>query len=258
MDFINLTIIDAIDIAVVGLLFYQVYRLIRGTAAMTIFAGIFIVYLIWITVRALEMELLTSILGQVIGVGVLALIVVFQQEVRRYLLLLGNRYGAAKNRFIRRLFGSSSNTADLQWVEPLCKSCVSMAQSKTGALICIERQGDLSVYASTGEVIDALCVMRMLESIFFKNSPLHDGAIIIRKGRIHAARCILPSSDNPHIPEHYGMRHRAAIGLTEHSDAVVIAISEERGRISIVEGGHIHSIGGESELHKRIIEMLNT
>lgn len=257
MDFIDITLIDAIDIIVVGLLFFQVYRMIRGTAAMTIFAGIFIVYLIWIAVRALEMELLSAILGQVIGVGVLALIIVFQQEVRRYLLLLGSRYGVAKNRFIRRLFGSSRVTADMQWVEPMAKACRNMAHTKTGALICIERQGSLEVYASTGEVVDAVCGTRLLESIFFKNSPLHDGAIIISKGRIHAARCILPTSDNPHIPQHYGMRHRAAIGLSEHSDAVVIAISEERGRISIIEAGEIYPVESEDELAAKILEMIN-
>lgn len=258
MDFINITLLDTIDIIVVGLLFFQVYRLIRGTAAMTIFAGIFIVYLLWVTVRALGMELLSSILGQVIGVGVLALIIVFQQEVRRYLLLIGSRYSMAKNRFVRRIFGSARGQSNLSWVEDLSTACHSMAATKTGALICIERQGELTVYASTGDVIDAQCGVRLLESIFFKNSPLHDGAIIMRKGRIHAARCILPSSDNPHIPQHYGMRHRAAIGLTEHSDAVVVVISEERGLISIVEAGNIHALEPDQTLESKLTEMLRS
>lgn len=256
MDFISVSFLDTIDIAVVALLFYQVYRMIRGTAAMTIFAGIFIVYLLWVVVRALDMTLLSSIMGQVIGVGVLALIIVFQQEVRRYLLLLGNRYSRAKNRFVRRIFKSAGQNAQLQWVEDLAKACRDMASTRTGALICIERQGDLGVYASTGDIIDARIDVRLIESIFFKNSPLHDGAIIIKQNRIHAARCILPTSDNPHIPQHYGMRHRAAIGLTEHSDAVVIVVSEERGRISVVEGGDITTVENPELLAEKLQRIL--
>lgn len=257
MDFISIHLLDIIDILVVALLFYQVYRMIRGTAAMTIFAGIFIVYLLWVVVKALNMTLLSSIMGQVIGVGVLALIIVFQQEVRRYLMLLGNRYSKARSRFVRRLFRSAGQSEQLQWAEDVARACRDMAGSYTGALICIERQGDLSVYASTGDVIDARIDARLLGSIFFKNSPLHDGAVIIRQGRIHAARCILPSSDNPHIPQHYGMRHRAAVGLTEHSDAVVVVVSEERGKISIVEGGEIIPISDPELLGEKLSGILS-
>ncbi len=256
MDFIHLTLIDLIDIVVVGLLFYQVYRLIRGTAAMTIFAGIFIVYLLWIVVRALNMDLLSSILGQVIGLGVLALVIVFQQEVRRYLLLLGSRVSNTRNRFVRSIFKSARTGQDLRWVEELARACRNMAFSKTGALICIERQGELSVYASTGEPIDAQIRARLLESIFFKNSPLHDGAVILRGGRIYASRCILPTSDNPYVPKYYGMRHRAALGLTEHSDAIVVVVSEERGSISLVQGGEIMPVRNPDELERRITELL--
>lgn len=257
MDFINISLLDVIDVLVVALLFYQVYRMIRGTAAMTIFAGIFIVYLLWVVVKALNMTLLSSIMGQVIGVGVLALIIVFQQEVRRYLLLLGSRYSKAKNRFVRRIFRSAGRDAQLQWTEDLAKACRDMASTYTGALICIERQGDLGVYASTGDIIDARIDVRLIESIFFKNSPLHDGAIIIKGGRIHAARCILPSSDNPHIPQHYGMRHRAAIGLTEHSDAVVVVVSEERGKISVVEAGEIVTVEDADALAEKLGRILS-
>lgn len=257
MDFITVNLLDIIDILVVAVLCYQVYRLIRGTAAMTIFAGIFIVYLLWVVVRALNMTLLSSIMGQVIGVGVLALIIVFQQEVRRYLLLLGSRYSKAKNRFVRRLFRSAGGTAQVGWTEDVAKACRDMASTCTGALICIERQSDLGVYASTGDMIDARIDVRLIESIFFKNSPLHDGAIIIRQGRIHSARCILPSSDNPHIPLHYGMRHRAAIGLTEHSDALVVVVSEERGKISIVDAGEITTVHDPETLGEKLGRMLS-
>lgn len=257
MDFINVSLLDIIDMLVVALIFYQVYRMIRGTAAMTIFAGIFIVYLLWVVVKALNMTLLSSIMGQVIGVGVLALIIVFQQEVRRYLLLLGSRYSRAKNRFVRRIFRSAGGGAQVLWTEDVAKACQDMASTHTGALICIERQGDLGVYASTGDIIDARIDVRLIESIFFKNSPLHDGAIIIKGDRIHAARCILPSSDNPHIPQHYGMRHRAAIGLTEHSDAVVIVVSEERGKVSIVESGEITTVMDPETMSEKLGRILS-
>ena len=257
MDFIDISLLDVIDVLVVALFFYQVYRLIRGTAAITLFAGIFIVYLLWVVVKALNMTLLSSIMGQVIGVGVLALIIVFQQEVRRYLLLLGSRYSKVKNRFVRRIFRSAGRNAQVLWTEDVAKACRDMASAYTGALICIERQGDLEVYASTGDIIDARIDTRLIESIFFKNSPLHDGAIIIKQGRIHAARCILPSSDNPHIPQHYGMRHRAAIGLTEHSDAVVVVVSEERGKISIVEAGEITAVADPAALGEKLGRILS-
>lgn len=257
MDFINITVLDILDILVVGLLFYQVYRMIRGTAAMTIFAGIFIVYLLWIIVRALDMTLLSSILGQVIGVGVIALIIVFQPEIRRYLLLLGSRYSRAKNKFVRRIFKSASKSTGTLWVETVERACRDMASTYTGALICVERQADLSVFASTGDIIDANIDVRLIESIFFKNSPLHDGAIIIKQGRIHAARCILPASDNPHIPQFYGLRHRAAIGLTEHSDAVVIVVSEERGKISLVSQGEIVTVNDPATLGEKLSGLLS-
>ena len=145
MDFISISLLDVIDVLVVALLCYQVYRMIRGTAAMTIFAGIFIVYLLWVVVKALNMTLLSSIMGQAIGVGVLALIIVLQQEVRRYLLLLGSRYSKAKNRFVRHIFRSPGRNAQLQGTEDVARACRDMAATYTGARICIERQGDLGV-----------------------------------------------------------------------------------------------------------------
>lgn len=256
MDFINIGVFDVIDIVVVALLFYQVYRWIRGTTAMTIFVGVFLVYILWVVVKTLDMTLLSSILGQVIGVGVLALIIVFQQEVRRYLLTLGRKYSKAKNKFVRRIFKSASSQQDYQWLEQIAKACRNMAATKTGALICIERQEDLSGYASTGDVIDAQIDVRLIENIFFKNSPLHDGAVIIKQERIYAARCILPSSDNPNIPQYYGMRHRAAVGLTEQSDAVVVVVSEERGRITIAVEGEVRPVQDTNRLAEKLTDLL--
>ena len=252
MDFINFRILDAIDILVVALLLYQIYRLIRGTAALTIFVGIFVVYLMWIVVRLLNMELLSLIMGQVIGVGVIALIIVFQPEIRRYLLLIGGRYSTAKNRFVRKLFAGKSSKVDDRVVEEITSACSSMASGRVGALIVIERLTDLDVFAATGDLVDGYLSSRLIEAIFFKNSPMHDGAMIIRNNRIDSARCILPSSDNPYIPAHLGLRHRAAMGLSEHSDALIIVVSEETGKISVVENGELETLASPGELAERL------
>ena len=257
MGFIRLTVIDSIDIILVALLFYQAYRIIRGTAALNIFVGILLVYFLWLMVRALQMELLSLILGQVIGVGVLALIIVFQPEIRRFLLHLGSRY-VYQNRFsLRRLFSSKEQGAKaVDYVGTIVSASLAMGQAKTGALIVVARKSPLAFYAETGELIDAKLSVSLLENIFFKNSPLHDGAVIINGERIVAARCILPSTDNLNIPPYMGMRHRAAIGLTEHVDAIVVVVSEERGSISLVSSGSIDFDVPSEELEHRLTRLL--
>ncbi len=240
MDFIDLKIIDILDIALVALLLSQVYRMIRGTAAFSIFLGVAILYGIYIVVRLMNMELLSTILGQIMGVGAIALVIVFQGEIRRYLLLLGSRIAYSRNRFIRRLFNNSQSfNADEQIINDLSAALRNMSSSLTGALIVIERASDLRAYTQSGDMIDAQVSSRLIEALFFKNSPMHDGAVIIKHNRIEAARCILPTSDNPEIPAHLGLRHRAAVGLSEGTDALVIVVSEEKGTISIVQGGEI-------------------
>lgn len=248
MNFIQFNILDIIDILVVALLLFQVYKVIRGTAAMTIFVGIFLVYLLWVVVQILNMELLSLLLGQVIGVGTLALVIVFQQEVRQYLLMLGRRYSSTRKGFFKRLFTSKKEQNNKLYLQDIAMACYAMSASRTGALIAIENSSDLEVYATTGDRIDAEISNRLIQNIFFKNAPLHDGAVIIKNNRIWAARCILPSSDNPHIPADLGMRHRAAIGLTEHSDAIVIVVSEETGTISVIEAGDRRIIHEYNEL----------
>lgn len=258
MGFIRLTSIDIIDIILVALLFYQAYRIIRGTAALNIFVGILLVYFLWLLVRALQMELLSLILGQVMGVGVLALVIVFQPEIRRFLLHLGSRYVSHERFSIRRLFSSSKRKGvkSVGYVQTITNACRVMGKQNTGALIVIARRSPLSLYSETGELIDARLSARLLENIFFKNSPLHDGAVIVNEDRIVAARCILPSTDNPNVPAYLGMRHRAAIGLTEHVDAVVVVVSEERGSISLVSGGSIdYNIPGD-KLEARLTELI--
>ena len=236
-----ITILDIIDIVLVAIILYQMYRLIRGTTALSIFLGIFILYLFWLIVQALEMELISSIMGQVIGVGVIALIIVFQQEIRRFLLLIGTRYFGRRSFSFEKLFSSGSRVSGerLLFVEEIVRAVETMAETKTGALIVIARRGTLDLYSDGGEMLNAKINSELLQAIFFKNSPLHDGAVLIEAGRILAARVPLPANDNPNLPPRFGMRHRAAMGITEQTDSFVIVVSEERGKISIADGGKI-------------------
>lgn len=256
LDFLDFRVLDLIDILVVALLLWQIYKAIRGTAALSIFAGIFVLYLVWVVVRILGMELLSMILGQVIGVGALALLIVFQQEVRRYLLMLGNRWASNKNSIFSRLFYSKSNIVERGHIQEIVAACHSMSVTRTGALIVMARSTDVEVYASTGDRIDGLVSRRLVESIFFKNSALHDGAMIVSEGRVMAARCILPTTDNPNVEAHLGLRHRAAIGLSEHTDALIIVVSEERGTISIVKSGAITVVGKDDDMTEIITAQL--
>ncbi|MEF9950289.1 MAG: DNA integrity scanning protein DisA nucleotide-binding domain protein, partial [Mucinivorans sp.] len=191
---------------------------------------------------------LSLLLGQVIGVGALALLIVFQQEVRRYLLMIGNKWATRRGTIFSRFLMPHSSSIKRDLVEEVAAACVSMASTRTGALIVFTRLTDMSVFAATGDRIDAVVSRRLIENIFFKNAPLHDGALIISDGRIAAARCILPTSDNPNIPAHLGLRHRAAVGLSEHSDSVVLVVSEERGMVSMVVGGNIRPVSASENL----------
>lgn len=245
MDFIDFSVIDILDVLVVTILLYQIFRVVRGTGAIAIFAGIFVIYLAWIVVRMMGMELLSSLLGQIIGVGSLAIVIVFQQEIRRYLLMLGRR---SSKGIWQKIFTSRQYEMDSHILDELIDACVSMSNTKTGALIVLERSTDIEVYMSSGDVINAQISKRLIENIFFKNSPLHDGAMIISAGRIAAARCILPTSDNPNIPAHLGLRHRAAVGLSENSDALVIVVSEETGKVSVIENGDIKTLVNAAQI----------
>jgi diadenylate cyclase len=239
--FLTFRWLDALDILIVALLLYQLYNIVRGTAAINIFIGILSLYLLWMLVRALNMQLLDSILGQFIGVGVLALIIVFQQEVRRFLLLIGTTGIMNGRRSPLRWFnfGKGLQNSESLNISAIVSACLSMAQTSTGAIIVISRENSLQFYVNTGDEIDAAISTKILESIFYKNSPLHDGAVIITGNRIKAARCVLPVTDDDNFPEHLGMRHRAAVGLSESSDAVVIVVSEQSGGISVTHEGEL-------------------
>jgi uncharacterized protein (TIGR00159 family) len=237
MGFIPFTFIDLIDILLVAGLLFIVYKAMKGTSAPYIMVGIVIIYLVWVVVKALNMELLSTILGQIISVGVIALLVIFQPELRRFLFTLGMRQKEMD--FITRFLSiqrkqSSTNTS------PIASACRDMGEEKVGALIVFRRKDDLQFVIESGIALDATVTVSLIKNIFFKNAPLHDGAVVIENNRIIAAKCILPVTQS-NVPKSYGTRHRAAMGLSEMTDAVVLVVSEETGAISIVKGGKIKS-----------------
>lgn len=242
--FISFGITDAIDVLLVAIMLYQLYKMVKGTAAVNVFIGLALIYVVWIIVRAFELKLLGSILGKFINVGVIAVMVVFQQEIRKFLLYIGSNE-FIKNRNWKSIFSftnsvSASSKFELD-VETVIDACFSMSDTKTGALIIISRKSDLKFYVNTGEIVDSALTDKMLENIFYKNSPLHDGAVIIKDNRIIAARCVLPVTEKENFPSHFGMRHRAAVGLTETTDALAITVSEQTGNVSITVRGEINS-----------------
>jgi diadenylate cyclase len=250
----KISVIDIIDIVLVAIILFQLYKLIRGTAAMSIFIGIFIIYMFWLIVKALHMELIGALMGQVIGVGVIALIIVFKQEVRRFLLVMGNRYINRRRLSFGRLFTRvDDEKGNPKEAEEIVRAVESMSSKKIGALIVLARKSSLDIYSEGGEKIDAIISAELLETIFFKNSPLHDGAVLIEDGKIFAARCPLPITDRVNLPPRYGMRHRAAIGISEHTDALVIVVSEESGRITVADGSEIKEKITPNELRQILL-----
>lgn len=236
--FITFRLLDLVDILLVAALLYQFYRMIRGTVAINIFIAIFTIYLIWLVVQTLSMKLLSNILGQVIGVGVIALIIVFQPEIRRFLLLIGTRYLSKRFSFKNFLDLDSSELPHVKH-KSIVKAVVNMSKTKTGALIVIGRKSALQLYIETGDILNANTTSRLIETIFSKNTPLHDGAMIIIEDKIYAAGCILPVSENMDIPANMGTRHRAGLGMTEHNDSLVLIVSEETGEVAMAEYGKI-------------------
>lgn len=236
MGFVPFTFIDFIDIILVAAIMFWIYRATRGTNAPYIISGIIMIYLMWVVVRTLNMELLSNILGQFVSVGVIALIIVFQPEIRRFLQMIGMRQ--KRFNFIARIFNRNDNTS-VTIIAPIVQACREMSAHKTGALIVIGRQSDLRLITEGGIAIDAKISTPLLENIFFKNAPLRDGAVVIEGDRIVAAKCILPVTQSD-VPKSYGTRHRAAIGMSEISDAIILVVSEETGGISIAHGGTIH------------------
>ena len=234
----DLGIKDVIDIISVALLLYYIFKLMRESRSINIFVGIMLFILLWLFVsQVVEMRLLGSILDKLVSVGVIALIVIFQDDIRKFLYDLGTQKGMRRLMMFFRSGKGDKKKADRETIMPLVMACMSMSKKYVGALIVIERGIPLTDVIETGETIDARINQRLIEKIFFKNSPLHDGAMVIVNKRICAAGCILPVSHSLDIPKELGLRHRAAMGISQSSDAIAVVVSEETGRISVAIGG---------------------
>jgi len=230
---------DLIDILLVALLLYEAFRLLRTSGAVNLFWGILAYVGLWFFVSfVLRLELTGAIFNFIGSAGAVALVVIFQEEIRGMFNRIGSRMSSAQQIVRFRQQQADDRLTDEQ-IHQIVLACAHMSDNKVGALIVIAEENDLDEYEQTGEIINADISARMIENIFFKNTPLHDGALIIRNGRLHSASCILPVSKNQHIPKYYGLRHRAALGLTEKSDAICIVVSEENGKISVAQGGKI-------------------
>jgi len=244
---------DLIDILLVATILYGIFRLLRRSGAANLFWGILAFILTWWVVSFLfHLELTGALFDRIISVGAIALIVIFQSEIRGFFYNVGFRMGR-----ISKVFRQDNVEITQELLEKISQACINMSASHTGALIVIARQQRLDEYADTGEIISARVSVRMIENIFFKNTPLHDGALIVHKGKLLSAACILPVSSNQELPKEYGLRHRAAMGLAEKTDAVAIVVSEETGHISIAFGGVMHYVKKE-DLSENLHMILGT
>lgn len=236
MEILDIRIIDIIDIVLVAFLLYYLYKLVKGTVAINIFIGIVILYGIWKLTELLEMQLLSKILGGFLGVGMFALIVVFQQEIRKFLLMVGTTNFSARKRLFKKL-NLFSDVEVATNIPAIIGAVTKMGKAHTGAIIVLQRNNSLEFVKNTGDPMNVEVNQPILESIFYKNSPLHDGALIIEDNTITATRVILPVSNDKNIPQRFGLRHRAALGITEKTDAVCLVVSEENGQISYLKEG---------------------
>jgi len=254
--FLEFSFVDVLDILLVAFLLYSVYKLLKGTVAINIFIGIAIVFLIYKVTDALHMEMLSSLLGNLISGGVIALIIIFHPEMRKFLLMLGTTSFKSKRNLINQLkFLKAGITIDID-TESLVSSCEKFAHTRTGALIVIERNSNLDFLKEKGDDMDIEINSPILESIFFKNSPLHDGAIVVKENKIVATRVVLPLSDKK-LPSRFGLRHRASVGITEKTDAMCLVVSEETGDVSFIIDGEFELYESYNELQEKIKMYLN-
>jgi uncharacterized protein (TIGR00159 family) len=238
LNFIDLKITDLIDIFLVAVLLYYIYKLVRGSVAINIFIGIVIVWGFWKLTELLGMKMISSMVGAFMQVGLIALIIVFQQEIRKFLLMIGSTNFANKKNFLKHFkFLKQQGLSTSVNIDALLKACQNMASTRTGALLVIERNNSLDFVKSTGDKMYIEITQPIVESIFYKNSPLHDGAAVIANNYIVATRVILPVSNERKIPLHFGLRHRAAVAITERTDSVALVVSEETGKISYIRNG---------------------
>lgn len=237
---IEFRIKDFFDILIVAILLYQTYKLLKGTSGMNIFALLVSFISIWFLVSfVFQMELLGSILNKVANVGVILLVILFQDEIRTFLSNLGGRYANNFYARLRRALIRKNDSQPQSDINEIVEATLACSKTKTGALIVIQKEGDLNIFCQTGEIIDSNIKARLIENIFFKNTPLHDGALIIVGNQIKSVGCILPISHKRDLPKELGLRHRAALGITEKTDAYVIVVSEETGRISCIRQGEM-------------------
>ncbi len=245
---------DVLDIVIVALMLYYLYRIMKESGTINVFFGVLAFIAVWVlSSEILNMRLIGTILDKFMSIGLLVLVILFQDQIRRFLVELGSQ---RRWQFIKNLFHHHDKEAEKEaahsWVMPIVYACMNMAKSKTGALIVIEQGLSLEQYERTGDIIDAQINSRLIENIFFKNSPLHDGAMIIAHGRIKAAGCILPVSHDTNVPRSLGLRHRSALGISQATDAVAIVVSEETGGISIAHRGILNTKLSSTELEQRL------
>ena len=254
-DFIQMSFTDILDIFLLGLIIFVAFRWLKGSSAVSIFVAIVSLYLIRVVVSAMNMRLIEALLNMVLDVGVLAFIVIFQPELRKFLTRLGNRYmsNPKGKALIDKILGRQKSHAEYsEEVNNITEACRKMSEDKTGALIVIAHTTTLDDIINSGDKINAEIHRRLIPNLFFKNSPLHDGALIISGDKIVAARCTLPITERKDIPANFGMRHKAAIGVTEETDADAIVVSEETGKISFVSGGEVTPINNINELKLKL------
>lgn len=249
---------DAFDIAIVGLLLFYLYRIMKESGTINIFFGVLALIVVWVfTSQILEMRLMGTILDKFMSIGLLVLVILFQDQIKRFLVEVGDhkRWRFLHN-FFRHKRSDQTYANGRQYVLPIVYACMSMAKSKTGALIVVRQSMPLESYEKSGDIIDALINARLIENIFFKNSPLHDGALIIDNFRLMAAGCILPVSHDSNVPRSLGLRHRSALGIAQATDAFAIVVSEETGNISVAHRGKIHQRLSVADLEHRLSEIM--
>lgn len=250
-EFVDFTFLNVLDILLVAVFLYYVYKLLKGTSAINIFIGIFIIFVVYRITIFLNLKMFSSLLGALLSVGVVGLMIVFQQEIRKFLLMVGSANFKTKRNFVKQLKFLKSEIQTDTDVESIVSACFKMAKDKTGALIVLERTSNLDFVMQTGDRMKAEVSIPLIESIFYKNSPLHDGAIIIKDNYIKATRIVLPISTKL-MPKRFGLRHKAAIGITEKTDALCLVVSEETGKVSYVVDGEFIMYENEADLIEKI------
>lgn len=248
IGFLRITIVDVLDILMVAAVIYIAFKWIKGSAAFNIFIAILSLLLLRFLVNVMNMKMMSALLGTVIDIGTVALVVIFQPEIRRFLFNLGRKAFNGRDSLLRKFFRQDPTALSAVSIDEVVQACFEMGEQKVGALIVIPHQASLEDIISTGDIVDAHISKRLIENIFFKNSPLHDGAMIINEDKIVAARCTLPISDRTDIPARFGMRHKAAIGVSERYDVSVIVVSEQTGRISFISEGKISPVDNVNTL----------